>query len=57
MGPPLPASSARRTRWGSSVDNIRANINGASVIGKYVLGWIFGVPVVEVLIMIYLILN
>lgn len=32
------------------------NLKGASIMGKYLLGWILGVPVV-VLIIIYLIFN
>jgi hypothetical protein len=32
------------------------NLSGASIMGKYVLGWFMGVPIV-VLVIIYLIFN
>ena len=51
-----PAGSAHRTCWGNSVDIIRVNLQGASIMGKYFLGWILGVPVI-VLVIIYLIFN
>jgi len=38
------------------VDTIRVNVKGAAVMGKYVLGWILGVPVF-VLVIVYLIFN
>jgi hypothetical protein len=30
--------------------------NGSSIVGKYLLGWVFGVPVV-VLVIIYMLFN
>jgi len=36
--------------------NIRGNLEGASTMAKYFLGWILGVPVI-VLVIIYLIFN
>jgi hypothetical protein len=41
---------------GSSVEKIRVNLKEASIMGKYFLGWILGVPVF-VLVIIYLIFN
>jgi len=32
------------------------NLTGVSIMGKYLLGWLFGVPVI-VLVIIYLLFN
>ena len=40
----------------NGVDNVRINVKGAAVMGKYVLGWILGVPVF-VLVMIYVLFH
>jgi len=49
-------TSAPGTCCGESADNNRIDLNGASIMGKYILGWILGVPVI-VLVIIYLIFN
>jgi len=41
---------------GNGVDNVRINVKGAAVMGKYVLGWILGVPVF-VLVIIYVLFH
>ena len=44
---------------GSGQSVVSSNINyfnGASIVGKYLLGWILGVPVI-VLVIIYLLFN
>jgi hypothetical protein len=41
---------------GNGVDNIRVNLKGAAVMGKYVVGWILGVPVL-VLVIIFVLFH
>ncbi len=41
---------------GRRIDNIRINLKGTSIMGKYFVGWILGVPVI-LLVIIYLIFN
>ncbi len=51
-----PGGSASGTCGGDRVENIRGSRIGISVMGKYFLGWILGVPVI-VLVVIYLLFN
>lgn len=52
----FPAGSARGTCCGESAYDFRINLKGASIMGKYVLGWILGVPVF-VLVIIYVLFH
>jgi hypothetical protein len=51
-----PVGSANSTCCGDGVENIRGYLKGILVMGKYVLGWLFGVPVI-VLVVIYLLFH
>ena len=51
-----PAGTASGTCCGDKVENIRGSLIGVLVMGKYVLGWIMGVPVI-VLVVVYMLFN
>jgi len=51
-----PAGAVPTTRFHPMLVKDDINLEGVSIMGKYVLGWLLGVPVI-VLVIVYLFFN